>query len=62
MTAYGVRPEVNAEQAAKRTMQGKRTQHGRLQGVGRDDQPNARERQVGCLGLGERFRSTAEAG
>src|SRR5437588_12059172 len=35
--------------------QGKRTQHGRPQGVIRDDQPNAREGQAGRLGDAERF-------
>src|SRR5213075_577987 len=35
--------------------QGKRTQHGRPQGVVRDDQPNAREGQAGRLGDTERF-------
>src|SRR5207247_3980013 len=34
---------------------GKRTQHGRPQGVVRDDQPNAREGQAGRLGDTERF-------
>jgi hypothetical protein len=35
--------------------QGKRTQHGRPQGVGRDDQPDAREGQAGRPGEAERF-------
>src|SRR6266545_1069024 len=35
--------------------QGKRTQHGRPQGVIRDDQPAAREGQAGRLGVAERF-------
>src|SRR5436305_6272764 len=35
--------------------QGKRTQHGRPQGVIRDDQPNAREGQAGRLVDAERF-------
>src|SRR4029453_11030830 len=35
--------------------QGKRTQHGKPQGVVSDDQPNAREGQVGRPGVAERF-------
>src|ERR1017187_4236550 len=35
--------------------QGKRTQHGKPHGVVSDDQPDAREGQVGCLGVAERF-------
>ena len=35
--------------------QGKRTQHGRPQGVVRDDQPDAREGQAGRPGVTERF-------
>jgi hypothetical protein len=35
--------------------QGKRTQHGKPQGVVSDDQPGAREGQVGRLGVAERF-------
>src|ERR1700680_1456445 len=35
--------------------QGKRTQHGKPQGVVRDDQPNAREGQAGRPGVAERF-------
>src|SRR5471032_2061029 len=35
--------------------QGKRTQHGRPQGVVRDDQPDAREGQAGRRGDAERF-------
>src|SRR5215475_5548933 len=35
--------------------QGKRTQHGRPQGVVRDDQPDAREGQAGRSGEAERF-------
>ena len=35
--------------------QGKRTQHGRPQGVVRDDQPDAREGQAGRPGESERF-------
>src|SRR3989442_15346027 len=35
--------------------QGKRTQHGRPQGVVRDDQPDAREGQAGRPGVAERF-------
>src|SRR3982075_2438536 len=35
--------------------QGKRMQHGRPQGVIRDDQPAAREGQAGRLGVAERF-------
>jgi len=35
--------------------QGKRTQHGRPQDVGRDDQPDAREGQAGRPGEAERF-------
>src|ERR1700674_26017 len=35
--------------------QGKRTQHGKPQGEVSDDQPNAREGQVGRLGVAERF-------
>jgi hypothetical protein len=35
--------------------QGKRTQHGRPQGVDRDDQPDAREGQAGRPGEAERF-------
>src|ERR1700726_649725 len=35
--------------------QGKRTQHGKPHGVVSDDQPNAREGQVGRLGVAERF-------
>ena len=35
--------------------QGKRTQHGRPQGVVRDDQPDAREGQAGRPGEAERF-------
>src|SRR5471030_1721773 len=34
--------------------QGKRTQHGKPLGVGRDAQPNARERWFGRLGVAER--------
>ena len=41
--------------------QGKRTQHGKPQGVVSDDQPEAREGQAGVLGCGE-AGSTAEAG
>ena len=40
--------------------QGKRTQHGKPQGEVSDDQPNAREGQVGRLGVAERFVATAE--
>ena len=40
--------------AAART-QGKRTQHGKPQGVVRDDQPDAREGQAGRPGVAERF-------
>src|SRR5206468_8062595 len=35
--------------------QGKRTQHGKPQGVASDDQPDAREGQAGRLGVAERF-------
>jgi hypothetical protein len=35
--------------------QGKRTQHGRPQGVARDGQPDAREGQAGRPGESERF-------
>src|ERR1700692_613049 len=35
--------------------QGKRTQHGKPQGVVRDDQPDAREGQAGRSGVTERF-------
>ena len=35
--------------------QGKRTQHGKPQGVISDDQPDAREGQAGRLGVAERF-------
>src|SRR5258707_11616428 len=35
--------------------QGKRTQHGKPHGVVSDDQPNAREGQVGRFGVAERF-------
>src|SRR5271165_2437927 len=35
--------------------QGKRTQHGKPQGAVRDDQPDAREGQVGRPGVAERF-------
>jgi hypothetical protein len=35
--------------------QGKRTKHGKPQGVVRDDQPEAREGQAGRLGVAERF-------
>src|SRR5271166_1874700 len=35
--------------------QGKRTQHGKPQGVVRDDQPDAREGQAGRPGVAERF-------
>src|SRR3979490_418453 len=35
--------------------QGKRAQHGKPHGVVRDDQPNAREGQVGRRGVAERF-------
>src|ERR1017187_5608450 len=35
--------------------QGKRTQHGKPQGVVRDDQPDAREGQAGRFGVAERF-------
>src|SRR5258706_11856463 len=35
--------------------QGKRTQHGKPQGVVSDDQPDAREGQAGRLGVAERF-------
>src|SRR6202011_4510738 len=35
--------------------QGKRTQHGKPQGVVGDDQPDAREGQAGCPGVAERF-------
>src|ERR1700682_3033781 len=35
--------------------QGKRTQHGKPQGVVRDDQPDAREGQAGRPGVSERF-------
>ena len=35
--------------------QGKRTQHGKPLGVVSDDQPDAREGQVGRLGVAERF-------
>ena len=35
--------------------QGKRTQHGKPQGVVSDDQPDAREGQVGRPGVAERF-------
>ena len=35
--------------------QGRRTQHGKPQGVVRDDQPDAREGQAGCPGVAERF-------
>src|SRR6266702_8410060 len=35
--------------------QGKRTQHGKPQGVVSDDQPDAREGQVGRSGVAERF-------
>jgi hypothetical protein len=35
--------------------QGKRTQHGKPQGEVSDDQPNAREGQVGPHGVAERF-------
>src|SRR5450759_1666184 len=35
--------------------QGKRTQHGKPQGVVRQDQPDAREGQIGRLGVAERF-------
>jgi hypothetical protein len=35
--------------------QGKRTQHGKPQGVGSDAQPDAREGQAGRPGVAERF-------
>src|SRR5881296_4096987 len=35
--------------------QGKRAQHGKPQGVVRDDQPDAREGQAGRIGVTERF-------
>ena len=41
--------------------QGMRTQHGKPQGVVRDDQPDAREGQAGRAGVAE-ARITAEAG
>ena len=41
---------------------GRRTQHGKPRGVVSDDQPDAREGQVGHPGVAERFGRTAEAG
>lgn len=40
---------------AAASIQGKRTQHGKPHRVVSDDQPNAREGQIGCLGVAERF-------
>jgi len=40
--------------------QGKRTQHGKPQGVVKDDQPDAREERAGRSGVAERFVVCAE--
>src|SRR5882762_10968790 len=49
------RPSRCAGVVAAACTQGKRTQHGRPQDVGRDDQPDAREGQAGRPGEAERF-------
>ena len=55
-----IRPDAGAGVVAAACTQGKRTKHGKPQGVVSDDQPEAREGQAGRLS-GE-VRSTAEAG
>src|ERR1700686_1684705 len=49
------RPARCAGVVATACTQGKRTQHGKPQGVGSDDQPDAREGQAGRPGVTERF-------
>src|SRR6202163_2697268 len=48
-------PSRCAGAVATACTQGKRTQHGKPQGVVRDDQPDAREGQAGRPGVAERF-------
>ena len=48
-------PSCCAGVVATACTQGKRTQHGKPQGVVRDDQPEAREGQAGRPGVTERF-------
>src|SRR5450756_1845242 len=50
-----LRPRCYTGVLAAACTQGKRTQHGKPQGVVSDDQPDAREGQVGRLGVAERF-------
>src|ERR1035437_9554184 len=50
-----ITPSRCAGVVATACTQGKRTQHGRPQGVVRDDQPDAREGQAGRPGESERF-------
>src|SRR5712675_2271772 len=50
-----LRPRCYTGVLAAACTQGKRTKHGKPQGVVSDDQPNAREGQVGRLGVAERF-------
>ena len=49
------RPSCCAGVVATACTQGKRTKHGKPQGVVSDDQPEAREGQAGRLGVAERF-------
>src|SRR6266851_9035288 len=50
-----ITPSRCAGVVAAACTQGKRTQHGKPQGVVSDDQPDAREGQVGRHGVAERF-------
>src|SRR6266704_782519 len=54
MTRAKTTPSRCAGVVAAACTQGKRTQHGKPHGVIRDDQPDAREGQAGCLGVAER--------
>ena len=55
-------PSRCAGVVASACTQGKRTQHGRPQDVGRDDQPDAREGQAGRPGEAERFAVPTKPG
>src|ERR1700730_8292448 len=55
MGSRKIKPRCYTGVLAAACTQGKRTQHGKPHGVVSDDQPDAREGQVGRLGVAERF-------
>src|SRR5258708_969718 len=62
MNERSTTPSRCAGVVATACTQGKRTQHGRPQGVVRDDQPDAREGQAGRRGEAERFAVPVKPG